>query len=57
MPESNVTVYEYIKSILTSNKQQQYFAQAAQDIAKGLDTPANVERKKTGDALNALLNW
>ena len=57
MPGSNVTVYEYIKSIVTSQKQHQYFAQAAQDIAKSLDTPANVERKKTGDALNALLKW
>lgn len=57
MPESNVTVYEYIKNVLTSQKQQQYFTQAAQDIAKSLDTPANVERKKTGAALEALLKW
>ena len=56
-PESNVTVYEYIKSVLTSQKQSQYFAQAAQDIASSLDTPANVERKKTGSALTSLLNW
>jgi len=57
MPESNVTVYEYIKNVLTQQKQQQYFAQAAQDVAKSLDTPANVDRKKTGEALNALLKW
>lgn len=56
-PETNVTVYEYIKSNLTAQKQQQFFTQAAQDIAKSLDTPANVERKKTGEALNALLKW
>ena len=56
-PESNVTVYEYIKAMLTQQKQLQYFAQAAEDVAKSLDTPANVERKKTGDALNALLKW
>ena len=56
-PESNVTVYEYIKSVLTSQKQSQYFAQAAQELAASLDTPANVERKKTGAALNSLLNW
>ncbi len=57
MPESNITVYEYIKNILTQQKQQQYFAQAAQDIAKSLDIPQNVDRKKTGDALKALLKW
>lgn len=57
MPESNVTVYEYIKNILTQQKQQNYFTQAAQDVAKSLDTPANVERKKTGSALTALLKW
>ena len=56
-PETNITVYEYIKSGLTSQKQSQYFAQAAQDIATSLDTPANVERKKTGAALTSLLNW
>lgn len=56
-PESNVTVYEYIKNNLTSQKQNQYFSQAAKDLGKELDTSANVERKKTGEALDKLLNW
>ena len=56
-PESNVTVYEYIKENLTSQKQNQYFSQAAKDVGKELDTAANVERKKTGEALDKLLDW
>lgn len=57
VPESNVTVYEYIKSGLTQQKQMAFLQQALIDLVKSLDTPANVERKKTGDALNALLKW
>ncbi|MBP5252079.1 MAG: SurA N-terminal domain-containing protein [Treponema sp.] len=56
-PESNVTVYEYIKNNLTRQKQTQFFADAAQKLADSLDTPANVERKKTGDDLIKLLSW
>lgn len=56
-PESTTTVYDYIKQSLTSQKQSQYFGQAAQDLSKSLDTKANVDRKKTGDALDKLLNW
>ena len=56
-PESNVTVYEYIKNNLTRQKQSQFLADAAQQLANSLDTPANVERKKTGDELVKLLSW
>ncbi|MBO4404936.1 MAG: SurA N-terminal domain-containing protein [Treponema sp.] len=56
-PESNVTVYEYIKNNLTRQKQSQFLAEAAQQVANSLDTPANVERKKTGDELVKLLSW
>lgn len=56
-PETTVTVYDYIKQNLTAQKQQQYFAQAAQEVADSLDTPANVERKKTGADLTNLLSW
>lgn len=56
-PDTTMTVYEYIKGNLTSQKQSQYFAGAAQEIAKSLDTPENVDRKKTGAALETLLNW
>lgn len=56
-PETTITVYDYIKQNLTSQKQQQYFADAAESLAASLDTPENVERKKTGDELLQLLNW
>lgn len=56
-PETTVTVYDYIKQNLTAQKQTQYFSQAIQEIADSLDTATNVERKKTGADLTALLNW
>ncbi|MBP5568879.1 MAG: peptidyl-prolyl cis-trans isomerase [Treponema sp.] len=56
-PGTNVTVYEYIKVNLTGMKQQQYLAVAAAEVASGLNKPENVEQKKTGDALDKLLNW
>jgi len=56
-PESTTTVYDYIKQNLTQQKQSQFFAQAAMDLSKSLDTKSNVERKKEGAALEKLLNW
>ncbi len=56
-PDTTVTVYDYIKQNLTQQKQSQYLMTAVQDITKELDTPQNVDRKKTGDALLKLLNW
>ena len=56
-PDTTITVYDYIKSNLTQQKQSQFLITAVQDITKSLDTPQNVDRKKTGDALNKLLNW
>jgi hypothetical protein len=56
-PETTLTVYDYVKQNLTQQKQSQYLIAAIQDITKSLDTPENVERKKTGDALDALLAW
>jgi len=56
-PGSNVTVYEYIKANLTNQKQMQYLAKAADEVASGLNKPEYVEQKKTGDALDKLLNW
>lgn len=56
-PETTVTVYEYILKTLTQQKQSQFLMKAIEDISKALDTPENVDRKKTGDALNKLLNW
>lgn len=56
-PDSNVTVYEYIKQNLGAQKQQQYLMEQIQKLADSLATPENVDRKKTGEALNKLLNW
>lgn len=56
-PESTTTVYDYIKTTLTNQKQQQYFMKAVQDITNELNTPANVERIKTGKELDNLLDW
>lgn len=56
-PESTVVVYEYIRNALSQRKQMEFLASAAADAAKELDTKANVDRKKTGKALEKLLNW
>lgn len=56
-PETTITVYDYIKQNLTGQKQQMALLGAVNDLTKSLDTPENVDRKKTGDALNKLLNW
>ena len=56
-PDTTITVYEYIKQILTQQMQSQSLIAAVQDITTALDTPQNVDRKKTGDALDKLLNW
>ncbi|MGN0729855.1 MOSP complex formation periplasmic protein, TDE1658 family [Treponema sp.] len=56
-PERTETVYDYLKTNITSQKKSQYFTEAAQEISKSFDVPSNVERKKTGDALAKLLNW
>lgn len=56
-PETNVTVYDYIRSNLTQQKQMMYVQEAAVKVAATINTPDNVERKKTGDALDKLLSW
>lgn len=56
-PETTVTVYDYIRQNLAQQKQMQYIQVAAQEIAKELNNDANVERKKTGAALDKLLEW
>ena len=56
-PDSTTTVYDYIRSSLGQKKVMAYFTNAGQEIAVSLDTEANVERKKTGDALLKLLSW
>ena len=56
-PETTTTVYEYIRSGLASTKAQSYVQQAAADAAAELRKPEYVEEKKTGAALEKLLNW
>ena len=56
-PETTITVYDYIKSNLTQQKQSEALIAAVQEVIDELDTPENVERKKTGAALDKLLNW
>lgn len=56
-PDTTVTVYDYIKQSVTAQKQQQALLLAVNDLVKTLDTKENVNRKKTGDALDKLLNW
>ena len=56
-PETTVTVYDYIRSNLTQQKQMAYVQEAAQNLSKSLNTSDNVEMKKTGAALDKLLNW
>ena len=56
-PETTVTVYDYIPANLTQQKQQIYMNSAATTLAKELHTAENVDMKKTGDALNKMLDW
>lgn len=56
-PETTVTVYDYIRSNLTQQKQQIYMNSAANNVAKELHTAENVDMKKTGAALDKLLDW
>lgn len=56
-PETTTTVYDYIKQSLGQQKQMEFLTSAATEIAKGLDTASNVERKKTGSDLDKALSW
>lgn len=56
-PGTTLTVYEYIKQNLTNQKKSAALLKAVQDISKELNVPANVERKRTGADLDALLSW
>lgn len=56
-PETTITVYDYIRQNLTQQMQSQALVKAVQEITKALDTPSNVDRKKTGAALDKLLDW
>ncbi|MBQ3826453.1 MAG: Holliday junction branch migration DNA helicase RuvB, partial [Spirochaetaceae bacterium] len=56
-PESTTTVYDYIKNLIGSQKQQAAFMQAIQDVTRELNTPENVDRMKKDKELEKLLSW
>ncbi len=56
-PETTVTVYDYIRSNLTQQKQQLYVNNVQASVGKELHTAENVDMKKTGAALEKLLDW
>lgn len=56
-PDTTITVYDYIRGNLAQQKQLQYVQVAAQELAKSLNTPENVEMKKKDAALDKLLSW
>ena len=56
-PDSTTTVYEYIRSGLAQTKAHSYLSQEAQTVADDLRKPEYIEEKKTGAALDKLLNW
>ncbi|MCQ2592536.1 MAG: SurA N-terminal domain-containing protein [Treponema sp.] len=56
-PDTTITVYDYIRSNLAQQKQMQYVQIAAQELADSLNKPEYVEEKKSGAALDKLLDW
>ena len=56
-PENANTVYDYIRAGLTQQMVAQYLQDSIVAIAAELHTDKNVEMKKSGDALDKLLNW
>jgi len=56
-PDKTVTVYEYIRNILTQQKQQAAFQKAVEEVTTSLRTPGNFRILKTGSELETLLDW
>lgn len=54
-PDSTTTVYEYIREVLTQQKQSEYFTTATQEVTESLRTPANYQMLKKDSALTTLL--
>lgn len=54
-PDSTTTVYEYIRSALTQQKQSEYFTTATKDVTDSLRTPSNYQMLKKDAALTSLL--
>jgi len=56
-PDTTITVYDYIRTSITGQKQQIFLKQLEAELGKQLHTSENVEMKKSGDALDKLLDW
>lgn len=56
-PGTTITVYDYIRENLSQQQQMAFLQEAVGEIATGLDTAANVERKKVGNDLTVALSW
>ncbi|MGL4986299.1 MAG: peptidyl-prolyl cis-trans isomerase [Treponemataceae bacterium] len=56
-PGTTVTVYEYIRSNLGQQKQNQILAESLKEISESLRSPDNYKMEKTGAALEKFLTW
>ncbi len=56
-PNQTTTVYEYIRQMLTAEKQNIALQQAIQQLTDTLRTPSNFRMLKDDASLNKLLNW
>ncbi len=56
-PDTTVTVYEYIRSQLSQQKQAAAFATVVSEVTESLRTKENFQMLKTDSALNELLDW
>ncbi len=57
-PDTTITVYEYIRNLLTQQKQSAFILEAVQQETEKLRTPANFTMLKTGAELDTLLaDW
>ncbi|MCM1321838.1 MAG: peptidylprolyl isomerase [Bacteroides sp.] len=56
-PDQTVTVYEYIKTNLAQQKQQEFLVASSKEITSELRKPENFQMLKSGEALDKLLDW
>lgn len=56
-PSQTITVYEYVKNILTSQMKQQALQQITQMLVQEIKTAENSKILKTDEELNKLLSW
>ncbi len=56
-PDTTVTVYEYIRSQLSQQKQASAFTTVVAEVTDSLRTSENYQMLRTDSALNSLLDW